>query len=127
MSTHAAAATKSSADQSVLEESARAIVSLGLVRMAEFMASDRPDIEVVIKVLNSVVKDIAKVVPEKKADPYAGLRIFNITFENGSMSGSAGPVLEMVEQVSSHLNMIATPAMLANANINHDLDEDDEC
>lgn len=89
-------------DQALLESSAREVIALGIIRMAEYMAEDNVDIEVVTKIVNSKIADIAKVIPEKKIDPYAGLPTVNVTFVNGSMQATitmAPPALEEVEEV----------------------------
>jgi hypothetical protein len=64
----------------------RTVIALSLAKAAEYLNSPDPaDIDTVVKILNSAAKDIGKVVPEKKADPYAGLPMLQVTMVNGAM------------------------------------------
>jgi len=68
----------------------------------------RPDAdpEILIKIVNSKSADIAKVIPEKKADPNAGLATFNITFVNGAMKAEPSSAsLELVDEVRRDLEV----------------------
>lgn len=114
--------------QEEMELVSREIISAGLFHMATFVNTPGADTEIILKILASVVKDIAKVIPEKKVDPNAGLQVFNITFINGGVQAHTvdAPLdLEMVEVVRAELDALGmhpTDSMLAAAYINADLE-----
>lgn len=88
------------ADQASLESTAKQVFADGMAVLAEYIATPGADPEVVVKILNSPIKDVAKVVPEKKADPHAGLPVFHITINNGRITAQAvTPELQAVDTV----------------------------
>lgn len=60
------------------------------------------DPEVLVKIANSKLADVARVIPEKKADPYGNLPTFNITFVNGALKAevvTAEQAMAVVDEV----------------------------
>lgn len=110
----AAATANPASDQALLESTARTVIAQGLLRMSDYVADPKSDIEVVVKIVNSAAKDIGKVIPEKKLDPFAGLATLHLTFVNGSVHSRVEgppPPLELVDEVRADLAaMDALPA-----------------
>jgi hypothetical protein len=84
---------------------------------------NEPDVdhEWLLKVANSKIGDIGKVVPEKKADPYAGLPTVSITFVNGGVQATVQPAIDMGPAVEVVPVLEATPSMMAGLGVNADI------
>ena len=78
------------------KEAAQSTHMQAALRLAEIVANPETKIEEIIKIYNST-KDVAGAVPEKKIDPNAGLRTFNITMVNGAINATV-QIQEPVEE-----------------------------
>lgn len=75
-----------------------------VAKMAEAVNAAKPDLDLVVKIYNAT-KDVAQAVPDKKADPRAGLPTIAITFVGNRAQVAAEPApLEVVQEVQpAHL------------------------
>lgn len=82
------------------KEAARSVHMDAVRAMSEAVNATDPDPDLVVKVYNAT-KDVAEAVPDKKADPRAGLATFQITFVGGSTQVAAQslPLVEVVREV----------------------------
>jgi hypothetical protein len=111
-----------STNQDAIEKMARITYARSLTTINEYMVGNN-DPEFALKVANSKIGDVGRVVPEKKSDPNAGLAVINIVFQNGSMQATLTPVVPPADVVDVEATPLleATPFMSAFTNINTDL------
>jgi hypothetical protein len=106
-----------------IREAAQITNTAALARMAELAATPNCDVEIAIKIFQAT-KDVAGAVPDKKADPFANLPVFHITFNNGRMlSNGVTPALT-IDAISEAFSLeLAVPseAMVRAASINDEL------
>lgn len=120
----------SSDDIGAVQKSALSLYVGVMAGIAEYLNEPgSKDPEILIKLANSKLADVARVIPEKKTDPYANLATINVTFVNGAMRATVqvAPANSASIEAEDALDMSGlqpSAAMVAMASINDDIDLD---